>query len=211
MIVGKRILITCGPTWVPIDKVRVVSNVSTGELGHLLAENLKKAGAHVTLVEGPVTHPLKIASIKRIKFHYFSELKNILARELRKPYDCVIHAAAVSDYQLRKSSNDKISSGRRSLTLNLVPTPKLIETIKRINPKIFLVGFKLESNLTKNNLFKKTQTLFGKARCDLVVANSSHKNKYNAFIVSGKKEILSTHSDKKDLAKHLVNTLSCRL
>ena len=211
MIRGKRILITCGPTWVALDPVRVISNVSTGKLGHLLAEKLKKAGALVTLIEGPVTHPLKIASIKRIKFHYFSELKEILAKELRKPYDCVIHAAAVSDYQLRKSSDDKISSSRKSLTLNLVPTPKLIEIIKRINPKTFLVGFKLESDLTKNNLFKKTHALFESANCDLVVANSNHKNQYNAFVVSSKKEILSTHSDKKDLAKHLVSSLSCRL
>ena len=211
MVRGKKILITCGPTWVAIDNVRVISNVSTGELGHMLAEKLKKAGAIVTLIEGPVTHLLQDASIQRIKFHYFSELKNILAKELRKPYDCVIHAAAVSDYQLRTSSNDKISSGRRILALSLVPTPKLIETIKKINPKTFLVGFKLESNLTENNLFKKTRALFETARCDLLVANSSHKNKYNAFIVSGYKEILSTHSDKKDLAKHLVNSLSCRL
>jgi len=58
MLKNKRILITCGPTWVPIDGMRVISNRSSGQLGQTIAQDLTKAGAKVTLLEGPVERPL---------------------------------------------------------------------------------------------------------------------------------------------------------
>ena len=53
-----RVLITCGATWVPIDDVRVISNISSGEMGHLIAQAFRQKGAQVTIIEGPVTHTL---------------------------------------------------------------------------------------------------------------------------------------------------------
>src|ERR1041385_7988360 len=146
---GKKILITCGPTWVAIDDVRVLSNRSTGELGRILARRLKGAGAKVTVLEGPVTEPLKDRLIKVLKFSFFEELTELLNEELKKRYDVVIHAAAVSDFRLPKKFSGKISSEKRRLNLNLVRAPKLINRIKKIAPKTFLVGFKLESDFNK--------------------------------------------------------------
>ena len=79
-----KALITCGPTWVALDDVRVLSNVSTGELGHLLAQKLKTAGARVTLIEGPVTHRLENKLVRVIKYQFFDELAEILKSELKK-------------------------------------------------------------------------------------------------------------------------------
>ena len=179
----KNVLITCGPTWVAIDDVRVISNRSTGQLGQHLAQNFKKQGAHVTLLEGPVAHPLKANGIRIIKFNFYDELKQKLHQELTKKYDVIIHAAAVSDYVPEKQHKGKIKSNLSSLSLRLRPAAKLINFIKRWQPKGFLIGFKLEENLNKSVIAKATQSLFKQAKCDLVVANSLKGSTYKGFMV----------------------------
>ena len=82
-----RVLITCGPTWVAIDEVRVISNQSSGEMGHLIAQELLARGAQVTLLEGSVTHSWSNPSVKVIKYRFFDELEKSLKLELKKKYD----------------------------------------------------------------------------------------------------------------------------
>src|SRR5208283_4531225 len=124
-----KVLITCGATWTPIDDVRVISNISTGEMGHFIAQAFRRAGAGVTVIEGPVTHTLLARGIKIIKYRFFDQLAKLLKTELRKKYDIIIHAAAVSDFKLQGPYKGKVTSDR-ALTLRLVATPKLIKTIK---------------------------------------------------------------------------------
>ena len=61
-----KVLVTCGATWTPIDDVRVISNVSSGEMGHLIAMAFRRRGAQITVIEGPVTHRLEDKKIKII-------------------------------------------------------------------------------------------------------------------------------------------------
>jgi len=197
-----RVLVTCGATWTPIDDVRVISNVSTGEMGHLIAQALRKAGASVTVIEGPVTHPLLDRGIKIIKYRFFDELAKLLKTEVLKKYDIIIHAAAVSDFKLAGVHKAKITSGK-SLTLRLVATPKLIKDIKRLSPESFLVGFKLESKLSSKHIFKTVRTLFSESGCDLVVANTL-KGGYKGFIVNADGDILGMANNKQKIAKALV-------
>jgi len=197
-----RVLVTCGATWTPIDDVRVISNISSGEMGHLIAEAFSLRKAQVTVIEGPVTHVMSDKSINVIKYRFFDELAAILKKELVKKYDIIIHAAAVSDFKLVKASKDKLSSDK-TRTLNLTPTPKLIKDIKRLSPESFLVGFKLESRLGAKNIFKSVKTLFTQAGCDLVVANTL-KNCYKGYIVNADGDILGKVTDKKRLALNLV-------
>ena len=197
-----RVLITCGATWTPIDDVRVISNVSSGEMGHLIARAFLDNGAFVTIIEGPVTHTLADKRIKIIKYRFFDELARVLNQELRKKYDIIIHAAAVSDFKAVRASKGKISSDK-AVTLKLTATPKLIKDIKRLSPGSFLVGFKLESNLNPKNIFKAVKPLFTSAGCDWVVANSL-KNGYRGFIVNGHGDILSKVTNKRALAQNLV-------
>jgi len=200
-----RVLITCGATWTPIDDVRVISNISSGEMGHLIAEAFSLRNAEVTVIEGPVTHVLGNKKVKVIKYRFFDELARVLKQELLKKYDIVIHAAAVSDFKVARASKGKISSDN-ALTLDLTTTPKLIKDIKRLSPDSFLVGFKLESKLGLKDIFKTVRPLFTESACDLVVANTL-KNGYKGFIVDADGDILSKTVNKRALAQNLVKLL----
>lgn len=200
-----RILITCGPTWVALDEVRVISNRSSGEIGHLIAEYAAAHGDKVTLLEGPVTHPWHDPEVKVIKYRFFDELEKLLKEQLKKNYDCVIHAAAVSDFKLGKPLKGKIDS-HKEISLKLVPTPKLIEQSKKHAPKTFLVGFKLEPGIKVENILKEADGLLKSAHCDLVVVNCI-KHGYRGFIVDKEKNIWLKTDSKKVLARGLVRLI----
>ncbi len=200
-----KVLITCGPTWVPIDGIRVISNCSTGEMGHALAKAFLKGNAQVTLVEGPVAGSFDTKGIRVIKYHFFDELKKILHTQARQGYGIIVHAAAVSDFKVKKPFKGKVDSSK-PLSLDLVPTEKLITQIKRWAPRSVLVGFKLEPNMTRANCFGQTQALFEEARCDFAVANSIHKG-YKGFILNPQGQILAEASDKNQMAKSLASLL----
>ncbi|MFA5060298.1 MAG: phosphopantothenoylcysteine decarboxylase [Candidatus Omnitrophota bacterium] len=204
---NKKVLVTCGPTWVAIDDMRVISNRSTGTLGHLITKELIKEGALVTLLQGPTTDPANCKPKKIIPFLFFEELKRLLSQELKKGYDVVIHAAAVSDYKLRKTYSAKLSSHIPRLTLKLTPTEKLIERIKKICPRAFLVGFKLESDISKNLLLTKAGRLFTNAGCGLVIANTFDKNGYRSYILGSKKNVLGQAKTKTVTARKIIQTL----
>ena len=98
----KKVLITAGPTWVAIDKVRVISNIASGETGILLADKLSEQGAKVTLVLGPGNdkNGIQNSRIKIIRFSFFEELRQALKKELKASrYDFIIHSAAVSGFR----------------------------------------------------------------------------------------------------------------
>ncbi len=200
-----KVLITCGPTWVPIDDVRVISNTSTGQMGHTIAQKFKKAGVQVTLIEGAVTHALQAKGIKVIKYRFFDELAAVLKREVRRKYDIVIHAAAVSDFKVTGASKTKIASAK-AITLRLAPTEKLINAIKKLSPESFLVGFKLESQLSPKGLLNETKSLFIDSGCDVVVANTI-KNGYHGFIVDADGNILVKANNKQTVASALVKII----
>lgn len=204
---NKHILITAGPTWVPIDNVRVISNIATGKTGFLLAKELIGYGAKVTLLLGPVDRGLEIKGLRIIRFNFFDELKNIITKELKSgEYDIFIHSAAVSDYKPKIIYNKKIKSGIKDLKLILEPAEKIIEVIKKLSGRIFLVGFKFESGLPKPKLLSQAQKLIESARADLVVANTVDKNRYRAYIVS-KSGIKGPFLKKELLAKNLTKIL----
>ncbi len=206
---NKKVLITCGPTWIPIDEVRVISNVSTGQLGHLLTIALQKQGARVTVLEGPVTQFfLAPRKIKIIKYHYFQELLTLLKKELEKHFDIIIHAAAVSDYKLKKTYRSKLNSKLDELKLHLIPTIKIINRIKQWAPNSILVGFKLEPTLRNRHLSITASELFKKAHCDLVVANSLRNNHYHGYIINNEKQILANGASRRGIVKSLVKILS---
>lgn len=200
---NKRILITAGPTWVPIDSVRVISNIATGQTGVLLAEELNKRGAKVTLVLGPTAACCINKRIRVINFHFFEELKSIILKELKKSkYDILIHSAAVSDYRPLRKYAKKVRAGMKSWSLSLVPTVKIIDSIKKINPQIKLVGFKFEPEVSKHQLLNCAKRLAQRVRADLVVANTLLFHKYQAYLLNGK-SIYGPLSNRQALVKKL--------
>jgi phosphopantothenoylcysteine decarboxylase/phosphopantothenate--cysteine ligase len=183
----KTVLITAGPTWVPIDGVRVISNIATGKTGVLFARKLRDLGARVTLVLGPCQEYFLDKTIRLIRFKFFAELEKILKNELKNKFDIVIHSAAVSDYCLKKNYSSKISSDFKSMNLTFIRTPKIIDRIRKIAPEAILVGFKFEPGLSKMELLNRAKKLIKRSGCDLVVANTVKNNKYGAYITDGEK------------------------
>ena len=209
---NKRILITAGPTWVPIDNVRVISNIATGETGILLANSLVEKGARVTLVLGPASACCVDKRIRVVPFKFFDELKIILEQEFRKTqYDAVIHTAAVSDYRPKRIGEKKISSGLKSFNLSLRPTPKIIDAFREKQPQAFIVGFKFEPYATKAGLLKEANKLMRRSGIDIVVANTiSHTGCYQAYLL-GQRVTLALLPNKSALVRQLVNLLEAKL
>ena len=181
---GKKVLITSGPTWVPIDNVRVISNTASGETGILLAKKFIVQGYRVTLLLGPVNFASVDKKIKVKRFLFFSQLNTLLKNELKKDYDIVVQAAAISDFALKQSAKKKISSQCKELKLILKPTVKLINCLRKFKPNAFLVGFKFEPDFKADRLIKKTRNLIQSASLDLAVGNNLLGKRYNAYLVS---------------------------
>lgn len=184
---NKRILITAGPTWVPIDSVRIIGNTATGETGILLAQNLQRLGAKVTLLLGPVACCGLNKKIRLVRFSYFDELLNSIKKELTSgSYDALIHSAAVSDYRILGRYSGKIKSGRTNFVLKLKPTPKIIDLIKKFDRSVFLAGFKFEPGVKVDTIVKKSRALMSRAGLNLVIGNTIDKRGYSAFIVKAR-------------------------
>ncbi|MFA4854411.1 MAG: phosphopantothenoylcysteine decarboxylase [Candidatus Omnitrophota bacterium] len=203
---GKKVLITSGPTWVAIDNVRVISNTATGETGILLANKFTQQGSRVTLLLGPVGAAGLDGKIKLKRFSYFDELSILLTKELDKDYDIVIHAAAVSDFKPISAGNKKINSRVKILKLTFKPTPKIINCLREINPRSFLVGFKFEPDLTTKKLIKEARNLIKEAALDLAVANSARNSRYSAYLVNAKKSY-GPFLSKPQMAKNLLKLI----
>jgi phosphopantothenoylcysteine decarboxylase/phosphopantothenate--cysteine ligase len=201
------VLVTSGPTSVPIDAMRVITNRSTGEMGRLLATGWARHGARVTLLEGAVTTSLALPSgITVKKFFFLNDLSVLLDRELDDHYDIIFHAAAVSDFILPKPSASKLPS-HKSMTLRLIPGPKLIDRIKARQPAVTLIGFKFEQNITRPATLNKAKDLFRRAGCTMVVLNENSASGYNALILSSNGTISRTLTSRRKLVNELINML----
>jgi len=208
---SKKILITAGPTWVAIDKARVIANIASGETGFILAEKFKKLGAKVTLLLGPGYFCRTLRGIKIIRFKYFSQLEQLLTNELKKgKYTAVIHAAAVADYAPKRIIQNKLSSRLSNWKINLVPTKKLINNLKNYGNGLFSVGFKFDPDEDDSGLIEKGKTLLKQADLNLVVANSNKNTVYRAFILDDRNKY-GPFSSKIKMAGYLSTLLEKRI
>lgn len=167
-----RILVTSGATREPIDAVRFLSNVSTGRTGALIADALAQCGHAVTLLHGEAAvMPSQVTDTET-----FSSTENLQA-QLRRllgagDYDAVIHAAAVSDYRPAMTHAGKMSSYAPSLTIHLVPTPKLLPELKHYASRpLKVIGFKLTSGADAFARETAVTKLFAHATVDAVIHN----------------------------------------
>ena len=177
-------------------------------MGRMLANTFAAKSFHVTLLEGQgATSVIPLsARVNHKKFFFYNELDLLLKKELRKPVDVVIHAAAVSDFSLASPYKGKMSSGK-GLTLKLTPTKKIINDIRSIAPNTFLVGFKLETSIAKDHITPKLISLFHQAGCDLVVANKISGSKYSARLVESSGRLYPEVNSKQSLVKALLTRI----
>ena len=141
---------------------------------------------------------------------------NAVRKEMRQKFDIVILAAAVSDYALEKPSKTKIKSDYKKIILRLKRVPKIINEIKKIQKDVFLVGFKAETNISKEKLIKVAKEKFKESNADLIIANDigsryqKNTDYNNVIIIDSQKAIQSGWKTKQKIAKFLRNQIEKR-
>lgn len=164
---GKKVLITAGPTYEPIDPVRFIGNHSSGKMGFALAKRAKELGAQVTLIAGPVALETP-EGVSRINITTAEDLFETCKANY-KSQDIIIMAAAVADYTPKTVSNIKIKKKADDWNIELEKTADVLKWVGEHKlTEQFLVGFALETNNEKENALKKLE----KKKLDFIVLNS---------------------------------------
>ena len=164
----KKLLITAGPTYEPIDPVRFIGNHSSGKMGFEIAKAAEKLGAEVTLVSGPTCQKLShYSSIKRIDVMSSEEMYQKVTEHYQNT-DIVIMAAAVADYRPETVSKTKIKKNEESFSLPLLKNKDILLELGKTKSNQFLVGFALETNNEEENALTK----LNKKNLNMIVLNS---------------------------------------
>lgn len=167
-LANKKVLVTAGPTYEPIDPVRFIGNRSSGKMGYAIAKELAKQGAEVILISGPVHLKISNPNISIIKVETSSEMYNA-CHQYFKECEVAIMTAAVADYTIANPSTVKIKKKDNTLTLELIKTKDILKSlgeIKKTNQ--ILVGFALETNNEEAHALEKLK----KKNLDFIVLNS---------------------------------------
>lgn len=213
---GKRLLISAGPTWVPIDEVRHIGNFATGRLGLELAREAVRRGATATLLLGPTRLcPTESdrAHIRILDYTYFDELRALVHREVgSRSYHAFLHSAAVSDYAPEPQAG-KIRSGLPELILRLRPLPKIVDEVKALDPRILLVKFKLEIEAPREELIRIAQASRQQSGAELIVINEKRRLSETAHpaLILGAEGVLAEVNTKEELAQALLQAVAKRL
>ena len=209
-----KILITAGNTWTPIDDVRVITNIFSGETGLQIARQLAKKGFLVTLLLADVRINIepfmhKNLTIKRtLTFSkLYSRLKTCVCSG---NYAMLIQAAAISDFEIKKTQKGKLDSSKK-LTLKLTPTPKIIGKVKKWSPNIKLISFKLEAAVKKKELIQLALQSKKQAQATLTIANTLPTKKKHTFYIVKNAEQIRKVVGKKQLAKRLASIIDDEL
>ncbi len=143
LLAGKRVLVTAGPTFEPIDTVRGITNTSSGKMGYAVARAARDAGAAVTLVSGPTAlaapRGLELIDVSGAQQMYDA----VMARVAQA--DVFIGVAAVADYRAKEAKGHKLKKGSGEMTLRLQPNPDILGTVAARRKPPFCVGFAAET------------------------------------------------------------------
>jgi phosphopantothenoylcysteine decarboxylase/phosphopantothenate--cysteine ligase len=144
VLAGKRVLLTAGPTYEPIDPVRGITNLSSGKMGFALAQAAAEAGAEVTVVAGP-SNEATPAGVTRIDVRSAAEMADAVLGKIDDA-DIFVGVAAVSDYTPKIPHDRKIKKSSEPLALTLQPTVDILATVAARPNAPFCVGFAAESH-----------------------------------------------------------------
>mgnify|MGYP001578546715 CR=1 FL=1 len=206
-----KVLVTTGSTVVPIDQVRLISNIFTGKTGTIIAEYFFSQGDNVTLItSNPKLVTISDFRLGVIPFRTYDDLLYEMEKEIKGgAYDIVIHSAAVSDYKVTDvytrnedgtlslvDKDKKISSTHNSLFLEMKPTLKIIDLIRK--PWGFtgkLVKFKLEVGISDEELIKIAKKSRQTSEADYIVANCLEWSHDYAYIINRKGNYIHVSRD----------------
>jgi len=164
---GKRVIVTAGPTFEPLDPVRGLTNRSSGRQGYAIAEKLARDGAHVTLVSGPVNLAAP-AGVDRIDVESAQQMFDAVNAAL--PADVFIGVAAVADWTPKVVASEKQKkTAEPELTVTFVKTPDILEAMSKhleMRPRL-VIGFAAETG----DLEAYAKAKLASKGCDAIVAN----------------------------------------
>ena len=208
---GRHFLVTSGPTIEPIDPVRFIGNRSSGLQGGAIANELVESGAEVTFITGPVNlDPPHGSNIIRVETA--DEMYDAVHSSL--PADAAVFAAAVADWKIKKTEQQKLKKQTGNLPdFDLTENKDILASVSKLKknrPKI-VMGFAAETE----NILENAKSKLMKKGCDFIVANDVSLgtqtlggNENAAIIVSEKDVETLTKMSKRALAKILVEKIS---
>ncbi|EHA6441423.1 bifunctional phosphopantothenoylcysteine decarboxylase/phosphopantothenate--cysteine ligase CoaBC [Clostridium perfringens] len=211
-LLGKKVVVTAGPTMVPIDPVRILTNRSSGKMGYSIAEEARDRGAEVVLISGP-TSLRKPNGIKVIDIKTNEDMFNAIKNEFEDA-DIVIKSAAVADYKAKNYSNEKIKKTGDDLNLIFERDRDILKTLGDMKENQILVGFAAESSNLKENAKGKLD----RKNLDYIIANdiskpetgfASDENKVTIISKSGEEVYLEKMS-KREVAKNIFDIIKGR-
>ncbi len=166
-LVGKKVLVTAGPTAEPLDPVRLLTNRSSGRQGFAIAASLAALGAEVTLVAGPVSLPTP-PGVRRVDVESAREM--LAASQAALPVDAAVCVAAVADWRPDEAFGVKLKKGKDGPPqLRLVENPDILATLATDNPRRpkLVVGFAAETN----DVLDHARAKLARKGCDWIIAN----------------------------------------
>jgi len=212
-LIGKKVLVTAGPTYEAIDPVRFIGNHSSGKMGFAIAEELLAQGAHVELVSGPTKLSLKHQNLTLTSIKTAEEMMHAVQDKWAK-MDVGIFSAAVADYRPMHSAIQKIKKTEDQLTIELVKNPDILAWAgSNKTEQQLLIGFALETN----DVFENAKSKLKRKNLDLIVMNTledrgagfasdtnkisilDNHNKFTSFELKSKPEVA------KDIVEYLIN------
>ncbi len=153
---GKKVLITAGPTFEPIDPVRGITNRSSGKMGYAIAGAARAAGAEVMLVSGPTALPTPYG-VQRINIQTAEQMYDVVMSHITQQ-DIFVAVAAVADWRVVNPSDQKIKKDRKGSmpTLQFETNPDILAEVAALPQHPYCVGFAAESeNLLQNGKAKR--------------------------------------------------------
>jgi len=216
VMVGKKVVITAGPTREAIDPVRYISNHSSGKMGYSLALSCMQKGAEVVLISGP-TNLAAPSGLSLKNVVSAQDMYEAAMTELESGCDVFIACAAVADYRPLNIEQQKIKKKgleNERLELSLTQNPDIVAAVAKHKNRPFTVGFAAETNdllhYAKNKLKQK--------QLDLIVANDVsvpglgfNSDENEVYIVSSTSEVKLERQLKSDISDQIVVEIIQRL
>jgi phosphopantothenoylcysteine decarboxylase/phosphopantothenate--cysteine ligase len=209
-LAGKRVLVTAGPTYEPVDAVRFVGNRSSGRMGFAIAEEARRRGAEVVLVTGP-THLSDPPGVEVRRVETAAQMRDEVLAAFEDA-EAVVKAAAVSDYRPAEPSSRKLKKDEGPPDLRLEATPDILAELRRTKEGRVLIGFAAETD----DLEGAGRRKLAEKGLDLVVVNEVGRPGTGFEAETNRAMILSAAGDdepirewtKRDLARAIVDRLA---
>lgn len=211
VLAGKRVLLTAGPTFEPIDPVRGITNLSSGKMGYAIARAARETGAEVTLISGPTTLSTPYG-VHRINVQTAQQMHDVVMSHVAGQ-DVFIAVAAVADWRVSNASEQKLKKAHADDVpqLQFEQNPDILASVAALPSKPYCVGFAAESE----NLLQYGEEKRRKKGIPLLVGNIGHhtfgkdENELVVFDDKGNKRL--PRADKLALARQLVAEIADRI